>query len=107
MITYNLEAVKPKLIDWVKNEVINFCNDMFIEIKKAANHKSPDDIEMFLDWIRMAENLSLDYTKIINEAVSIGDILRIADEDMMCNVLYEREDEILSIILDTKVEQTH
>lgn len=107
MITYNLEAVKPELIDWVKSEIMGFCNDMFIEIRNAAIHKSPDDIEMHLGAIREAERLSLDYTKIINEANTIADILRIADEDMMCNVFYDRDDEILSKILKVKIEQTH
>jgi len=107
MITYNLEAVKPKLIDWVKSNVSDFCSDMFKEIQHAAGHKSPDDVEMFLGQIREAEKLSVDYTKIINEAQTLADILKIADEDVMCNVFYEREDEIITIILGVKIEQVY
>jgi len=107
MITYNLKAVKPKLIDWVKSNVSDFCSDMFKEIQNAARHKSPDDIEMFLAQIRETEKLSVDYTKIINEAQTLADILKIADEDIMFNIFYEREDEIITIILGVKIEQVY
>ena len=107
MITYNLETAKPKLIDWVKSNVSDFCSVMFKEIQQAAEHKSPDDVELFLSQIREVEKLSVDYTKIINEAQTLADILRIADEDIMCNVFYDREDEIISIILNVKIKQIY
>lgn len=106
-INYRLEDTKPKLIEWVKGNTIDFCNDMFTEIKTAAGNQSPDDIELFLNNIREAERLSVDYTKLINEANTIADILRIADEDIMCNIFYDRDDEILSIILGNKVERIY
>lgn len=106
-INYRLEDAKPKLIKWVKDNTIDFCNDMFIEIKTAAENQSPDDIEMFLNNIREAEKLSVQYTNVIDKAGTIADILRIADDDIMCNIFYDRDDEILSIILENKVERIY
>lgn len=106
-INYKLESTKPKLIKWVKDNTIDFCNDMFIEIKTAAENQSPDDIEMFLNNIREAEKLSVQYTNIINEANTIADILKITDEDVMCNIFYDREDEVLSVILENRVERIY
>lgn len=104
-VTYNLDRVKDKVKVFIKNYYYDFCTDMLSEIKAACDQKSIDDVEMHVDSIRRAEAMSIIQTGQVDKAQCIADILLIASDENVGNVLFEQEDVLLSVILDIKIEQ--
>lgn len=104
-ITYNLDTVKDKVKVFIKKYYYDFCTDMLSEIKSACDQKSIDDIEMHINSIRRAEAMSIIQVEQVDNAQCVTDILLIASDDNIGNVLFEQEDILLSVILDIKIEQ--
>ena len=102
---YNLNVAKKQVIDLIKSSNYGFCTDMMAEIKNAAVNDSLNDIEMFVDMIRTSEKISEKQIEKINRAVSISEVLSIADDDSPGNALFEQEDLILSTILGLRIRQ--
>lgn len=104
-ITYNLDTIKDRAKVFIKKYYYSFCTDMLNEIKAACNNENIDDIEMHVNSIRRAEAMSIVQTEQVDNAQCITDILLIASDDNIGNVLFEQEDLILSVILDIRIEQ--
>lgn len=102
---YNLNVAKKQVIDLIKRSSYDFCTDIMNEIKNAANNDCLADVEMFADMIRTSENISEKQIEKVNKAVSISEILTIADDDAPGNALFEQEDIILSTILGFRIRQ--
>lgn len=104
-ITYNLDTIKDRAKVFIKKYYYGFCTDMLNEIKVACNHKSIDDIEMHVNSIRRAEAMSIVQTDQVDNATCITDILLIASDDNIGNILFDQEDLLLSVILDIRIEK--
>lgn len=104
-ITYNLNTAKDRAKVFIKKYYYGFCTDMLNEIKVACDNKSIDDIEMHVDSIRRAEAMSIVQTDQVDKAQCINDILLIASDDNIGNVLFEQEDLLLSVIFDIRIER--
>ena len=104
MITYKLDEAKERVIALIKAHTYDFCTDMMLEIKKAAENDSIDDVEMFTGMIRTAEKISEKQIESVENAWTVGEILVAVDIDEPGNALFEQEDLVLSAILETTVK---
>lgn len=104
MITYKLNEAKERVIALVKTHTLGFCSDMMLEVKKAAENGSIDDVEMYTNMIRTSEQISERQIKAVHKAYTIGEILVAIDIDEPGNALFEQEDLVLSTILQTTVK---
>lgn len=105
MITYNykLQEAKKRVIELIKSHNSDFRSDMMLEIKKAAENNSIDDVEMFTEMLRVSETISNNQIDAVEKACTVGEILVAVDLDAPGNVLFEQEDLVLSAVLDIKV----
>jgi hypothetical protein len=104
-IQYSFSDAKQRVIDLIKEQSYEYCTIILKEIKYAANNEDIDNIEMLTNSIRLAETVSEDQIKAVDNAACITDILiATADLDRPGNVLYEGEDLVLKAIFDCEFE---
>ncbi len=107
-ITYNLDEAKQRIISLIKQNAYDFCTDMFREIQAAANNNDLDSVEDFVNTIRQVEKTSEHQVERIKSETcySIAQILAVtAGSEMVGNVLYECQDQILEAIFGVKFEE--
>lgn len=103
MITLNLKEAKPRVINLVRKSTSDFCSDMLKEIKHSVTVSNDiDDIEMFVSMYRDVEEFSKEIVGKIEEAYTLGDILKLtSDNDVPGNVLFEQDHLVLKAIFET------
>lgn len=107
-IEYNFNDAKQRVINLIKEQSYEYCTIILKEIKYAANNEDIDNIEMLTNSIRLAETVSEDQIKAVDNAACITDILiATADLDRPGNVLYEGEDLVLNAIFDCEFEAVY
>ena len=102
---YNIVNSKPKLIEFINSNYDDFCSDMMKDIAAFARKESLDDVISFITMIQQANEVREKQIKVIHNACCLSEILAIANDDIVGNVLYEQEDRILSVLFGVEIKE--